>query len=204
MAGVIQLLMKIYGNKNMFLMSHSSMELFKKDKKAWVRKYVYGEEQPSNVWMNFGKRFAEAMEFRENEHDADIQNLKFLIPDYQNREYRVEHKEAGRGFIGILDGYSEKLIGEYKTGKHWDQNLVDQSSQLTYYAWLIFKREGFVPDIELTWVETVTNGRKVSFSGNVKTFKTSRSIGQLDLMEKIAFRLYDQMIITMRDEVEKI
>ena len=180
------------------------MDLYQRDKKAWVKKYVYGIEPPTTIWINFGKRFAEAIEFREHEHDFDIELVKKLVPDYKEREKRIEVILCECGFVGILDGYSKGMVGEYKTGKEWTQDMVDQSAQLTFYAWLVFKTTGKIPKIELTWLETTTQGRSVMFTGNVQTFKSSRSKGQLEIVERKAVRLYGEMVATMKKEVQKL
>lgn len=188
----------------MFQLSYSSMDLFCRDKKAWIRKYVHGEEQFVTPQMKFGKRFAEAMEHREEEHGDDIEMIKPLIPDYKERELKVYKVFEGKEFVGILDGWSPKKIGEYKTGKLWNQNMVDQSEQITFYAWLLDCPE-YQPseEMELTWVETKTEDGFVSFTGRVETFQTKRSRAQIDLMGRRAVRMYDEMLSVWETEATK-
>lgn len=129
----------------------------------------------NNSGLEFGKKFAEAMESEEiGNDDIAFAKLQIPTPQFKEKEFRVEWE--GIPMFGGLDGFDEKplTVYEYKTGKtKWTQAMVDKAEQLTFYAiyvWLTYKK---LPEhIYLYWLETDSNG----LTGKIKVFETKRSL----------------------------
>ena len=83
----------------------------------------------------------------------------------------------------LLDPQQGK-IGEYKTGKKWDQRRVDEDSQLTFYALVYHVKFHTLPsEIALHWAETTWDEQgALTLSGKMLTFPTERTTEDFSTM----------------------
>ena len=153
-------------------LSHSQFCLLDKNPKEYVKRYIFGETF-SNAGMDFGKRFAEAIEKDEPTGDPIIDFGLIFMPRYDFQEFEIKID----GLLGYLDGYSESgICGEYKTGKtEWSQKKVDEASQITFYTLLVFKKYGIIPEAEL---------HHLSPEMEITSFHTERTKKDLENLEK--------------------
>ena len=112
--------------------------------------------------LKFGKKFAEALEYREIE------------TEYADREEVKIEADIGVPCLGYLDGASldYKFVIEYKTGKTpWDQERVNNHKQLWLYGAMIKKLYGFYPKMKLIWHETRNDEQgNIELTGKVEKF----------------------------------
>jgi len=139
---------------------------------TYVKLYIW-KETFTNAGMEFGKRFADAREKNEFTGDPLIDFGLVFLPRYQYHEHKIDID----GLHGRLDGFNEpNLVNDDKTGKtKWTQAKVDKDSQLTFYALLVDKKYGKIPDLEL---------HHLSPDFQITHFKTKRTRKQLKEMEK--------------------
>lgn len=76
------------------------------------------------------------------------------------------------------------ILAEYKTGRQFTQKMVDSSSQLTFYALLIWLKYGKLPDeIFLHWAKTeIDEDGELKITGDIKTFETIRTFSDIILL----------------------
>jgi len=87
------------------------------------------------------------------------------------------------GYLDTTDG-NLSVFGEYKTGKHfWDEQSVEDSEQLLFYATLIWLKTNEIPHCFLTWVQTEeSDSGEIYYTGNVSTFSRNFTDRQLKIM----------------------
>jgi hypothetical protein len=160
-------------------LSYSSYRLWKQSIMMWHRRYIDGIDT-TTVAMEFGKRFATALEADEETGDMDVDFGLLGMPSYRKREYemratlRATGKENGVIILGKFDGFNPRPpeIGEVKTGAtKWTQRMVDTFDQLTWYALIYYLNKKKHATLKLHHY----NQHEHTF----KTFVTARSFGQL-------------------------
>lgn len=162
--------------------SWSQYSLFLRSPAEYKRIYIDGGKGFESDYMDFGRKFAEALEGNKSDRQ-DIEIMKELLPSYPKRELKIEAEFKGIKLLGVLDGWDprKRIIGEYKTGKKWTQAMVNRHDQLLFYAlcvWLKYKK---VPKVRLHWVETSRdNYGNLMLTGMFKNFK--RDIRLSDLL----------------------
>jgi len=129
--------------------------------------------------MEFGKTIGKKIE-------TDSTFLPF-VPRYDTMEHKFSVVFNDIPLIGFADTFctkTNKKLGEYKTGKAWDQKKVDEHGQLTMYALMHFITTKIPPEklkIQLVWLPTQDNNDfTVSFVEPIeeahKIFQTKRTV----------------------------
>lgn len=176
--------------------SWSNISLFEYDKNLWYKKYVLGEEQPTNKEMKFGKMIADSMQ-------TDSPIVPFV--KYSNVEFELKGKFGDIPLIGFIDTYEpHKKLREYKTGKRlWDQKRADTHKQIDMYLFMIFLLYGVKPeDIEiyLDWAETVENGDftiSLKEPVEIKSFKIEKTTDDILKFGVYLNKIYKEMLSTV-------
>ena len=85
-----------------------------------------------------------------------------------------------------VEGKLISVIGEFKSGRHYTQSMADDTGQLTMYALLVWLKYKKLPaKILLHWAKTDEDMEGNLFlTGDIKTFKTQRSLSDLILFSK--------------------
>lgn len=178
--------MKLKKNKILLprgYLSYSALQLWESSKPKYWAKYYYGEEGfQGGKEMQYGKRFAEAIESGEDE-DILISAVSSLIPKYPKIEFEIKVEFNGMILLGKLDSFDPKTKSflEYKTGKtHWTQAKVNADDQITTYFMLIYLKYKKIPKYaDLIWFQTEEIDGKIKFVGTIETFRTTRTITQI-------------------------
>ena len=176
--------------KNSFPLEHlsaSSVNLLERDEKGWIDKYLYGHDEYSNEYMDFGRTI------------ADFTDEDRLI------ECTLKRGKDTLKVIGLLDGYKRGTQFENKTAvKMWTQAMCDKSFQLKTYALIHFKNHGKIPNQELTCRETRKTENGLELTGEEKTFKVRHTIKDLLEAEVKYWRAYDKIIKLSANEISKL
>lgn len=162
-------------------LSYSSWKLFRRNKQEWINTYLMGHSRDFKG-TQFGKDFAKARELDQDNGDSDGNFARIFMPKYPKREHQMEATLTWKDLQqctmhGKFDGYDprKRLIADDKTtystkGKAhvWTQKEVDELEQLTWYAYIFWKKFGTLPRLELNWYNRNTN--------QIKTFRTVRTV----------------------------
>lgn len=164
---------EIWRNRPYSWSQHSAWEY---DKFAWYDRYILGNSTPSTPALEFGKKFADSVEWGTPMAPVII---------YPIVEHGLKAKLDDLELVGYLDSWDpeNKKLAEYKTGvKKWDQKRVDNHHQLTFYALLHYLVDGIKPeDIEmvLQWLPTCVRA-DYSYGfvdpAEIHTFTTTRTM----------------------------
>jgi hypothetical protein len=171
-------------------LSWSQIQLFERDPVLYAKKYIYGEEEAATDSMRLGKKLALVLEHREATGDGALDNLVSSFPSYPDRELGIEANMDGVDvpLYGVLDGFdtASLRIGEYKSGKLWTQEMVDQSGQLKMYAlivWLKYKR--MPSEIKLHWARTqYDESGQLGFVGEIQSFAANITLEDILLFSE--------------------
>lgn len=187
-------------------LSYSRYRCWKSGKKQYYKQYILGEKMGSR-YMEFGSYFAKLLEDDSESGEDEIERVRAFIPTYKTREKVIEVKHAGVPLLIKPDGLDLKkhIIGEFKTGKRWNQRMADESEQITFYAfvyWLTFKK---IPKTYLHWVETrVAEDGGIEVTGYAETFDTPRTMEDfLKLFPKLK-TAYREIVEFTKSEYAKI
>jgi len=136
-------------------LSYSALTLWKRDKRAFRRRYYEGIAMPDTPYTLFGREIAEELEKRE---------ALSHIPRYSVPEYKCEVEIDGVPVLGYLDSFDPDTnsIMEFKTGiktpsgkPRWTKLEVAKHEQLPFYSMLVEEKHGKVdPVVTLVWLET--------------------------------------------------
>lgn len=168
-------------------LSWSQIQLFERSPELYAKKYLSGEEEPASEATRLGKRLATALELQRVTGDHALDHLLGLFPSYPQREFKIEADLAGIEvpLYGILDGFDEERlrIGEYKSGRLWDQKLVDESGQLKMYELMVWLKYKTMPsEVMLHWARTQYNADGVlEFTGEITSFRTEVTLDDLKI-----------------------
>lgn len=166
--------------------SWSQLNLYENDLDAYRRRYFDGIQQPTNQYLETGKKLADRLETGLETGDEFIEYLAIFLPKYPKIEFEIKANWEEIPVLGKLDGYNPagRIIGEYKTGKCWTQSMVDKSDQLTFYAMLVWlKYKKFPSEIRLHWAKTeIDEYGELRITGDIKTFKTIRTLSDIILL----------------------
>ena len=183
-------------------LSYSQMVAFEQGK--YIERYIKGINFESK-YQRFGKKFHEAMERKTK--DKNIERLKLFLPDYKDREIKIDTDIEGIPILGILDGLnrSKKEFCDYKTGKKYTQSTADKLDQITFYYILLWKKYGWIPKRAfIHWIETTEDKGRLRFTGKIKTFKTDRTMGDMLLFFNRIKRSWQGIEVLCNEELSKI
>lgn len=178
-------------------LSWSQINLFERDPNMYVRKYIFAQEEFQSEAQRVGKRLAQALESQQKTGDDAMDNLVSLFPAYPHREVKMEATLDGVDvpLYGVLDGYDPHLrrIGEYKSGRLWTQEMVNESGQLKMYALLVWLNSRQLPsEIKLHWARTqYIEGKGVELTGEVQSFDAEISLEDLHAFSARVRRVWD-------------
>lgn len=176
--------------KNSFPLEHlsaSSVNLLERDEKAWIDKYLYGHDEYSNEYMDFGRTI------------ADFTDEDRLI------ECTLKRGKDTLKVIGLLDGYKRGTQYENKTaGKMWTQAMCDKSFQLKTYAMIHYKNHGVIPKQELTCRTTIKTHDGLELDGKERTFHVKQTMKDILEAEMKYWRAYDKIIKLSANEISKL
>lgn len=173
-------------------LSWSSLDLFERSVEQWKQVYLYGKKMPINRGMAFGRDMAEGLEHEKVTGNPILDLIMERLPKFEimDKPITAEIRE-GKKIIPLLakpdsmktDGSAFK---EYKTGqKLWSRKQVDESGQITFYATVLFLKNGKIPwDIELVHVETEKEDKnaldaRIRPTGAIYRHPTIRNISQV-------------------------
>lgn len=162
-------------------LSWSQMNLWEQNPELYKEVYIYGRENYPSEYLELGKEMAEALEKGKSKNPI-IKHLLIFLPKYPKVEYEIKAKLGDIPLLGRFDGYNprKKIIGEFKTGVKWTQGMADKSDQLTFYALLIWLKYKKLPnEILLHWVKTENKDGELKLTGDIKTFRTKRSLSEI-------------------------
>lgn len=168
-------------------LSWSQIQLFERSPEWYAKKYLTGEEEPVSEATRLGKTLATALEVQQTTGDDALDRLVALFPGYPQREFKLEAVLDGVEvpLYGILDGFDEERlrIGEYKSGRFWDQKMVDESGQLKMYELMVWLRYQTLPsEVMLHWARTQYNDDGVlEFTGEITSFKAKMTPDDLNI-----------------------
>ena len=182
----------IYSVKNSSPKGHlswSQMNLWEKDPNLYYQVYCEGIENFRSKYLELGKRMATTLENgKSDDGDPMLELMAVYMPSYPAKEFEIKVNFEGIPIVGKLDGFNKETltIGEYKSGKNWTQSMVDDTGQLTMYALLVWLKYKKLPaKILLHWAKTDEDMEgNLVLTGDIKTFKTSRSLKDLILFSK--------------------
>lgn len=186
--------------------SHSQWTLWKRDPLEYYSSYYVEKADIETDPMTLGKIFQKAWCDPKYEYEKEFKQLGYTLDKARvvrtalahpalikpskgtwTTEYELhvnpQHKRAKEfklsyPIMGIMDGYDGKLVLENKIGAPWNKQRVDDETQLTWYALLIYIKHGFIPNLILQSV----NGKH----GIPTLYETSRTKKQLkELVEEI-------------------
>lgn len=177
-------------------MSWSQIHQFKSySKEDWYKKYILGEQTPTNKELAFGSAVGKRLE-------TDPTYIP-EIPREKVMEYEFAVKMGDISLVGYADSYGEDTLTlrEYKTGKtEWNQKRVDEHGQITLYLLMLYLKHKIKPEdvtCTLHWLPTEEKGDfslgfKVPFK--VHHFTTKRTTKDCLLM--------GAEIVNLRKEME--
>lgn len=186
-------------------LSWTQLNLFERSKNAYVDTYLRGLNGFENEAMRVGKRLANRLETDEQTDENIIEHLAIFLPSYPKREFPISVDFEEIPLFGKLDGFNpwNKKMGEYKTGKRWTQALVDKSGQITFYTTLVWLKYGKLPSqIDLHWARTETKNNRIVLTGEIRTFRTQRTMADIILFRGRIKRAWEG-IITLTKEYEQ-
>jgi hypothetical protein len=167
-------------------LSWSQISLFERSPEWFAKKYLFAQEEEQTDSMRFGKRFAQALELQQKTGDDALDNLVSIFPHYPLREFQIEARLEGVEvpLYGVLDAFDPETlrIGEFKTGRLWTQEMVNESGQLKMYALLVWLKFQQLPsEVRLHWARTqYIEGKGIEFTGEVQSFETRIILEDLD------------------------
>lgn len=145
-------------------LSQSQYNLWKGDKKRYIEVYFNDRKEYSfgNDSMDFGKKFAESLEFERDTDEVLTDATILLLPKYDVRDKEIfAELKTNYGWLRLLakpDTFNSQSFEfrEYKTGFNpWTQAKADKHFQLRFYAVVIYlKYKKILPDAYLDWIET--------------------------------------------------
>lgn len=186
----------LYPNTKM--LSSSQFLCYEKDPAFFYERYCLPNDDTGTVKMQIGRIFSALYQNRELDYRTYLTEAKapkriadlfgevitkFPVLNGGYPEYPLTTEFSGWGFRATLDDFVERhfTVIENKTGeREWTQERVNFDDQLTFQAWVHWKKYGVPPrTIILNWVNTKAGARTV-----LQSFKTSRSIRGLKLFEE--------------------
>jgi hypothetical protein len=178
-------------------LSWSQISLFERSPEWYAKKYLFAQEENQTDSMRFGKRFAQALELQQKTGDDALDNLVSIFPKYPLREFQIEAQLDGVEvpLYGVLDAFDPETlrIGEFKSGRLWTQEMVNESGQLKMYALLVWLKFQQLPsEVRLHWAQTqYTEGRGIEFTGEVQQFEARISLEDLTSFSARVRRSWD-------------
>lgn len=166
--------------------SWSQLTIYEQDPELYVKVYIRGERMPINRGMALGSEIATALETGEPTGDL-VKDL--VIDGMGSLDLRDKMFKATIDDIPIvfrIDSASKDLdyIKEFKTGEtKWTQKKADEHGQITFYCAGVRALTSKIPKAELVWAPTKKVNGKPELTGEIKRFKTNRTLTDILKMQ---------------------
>jgi len=190
----------------MIWLSYSRLMCWERSPELYYHRYILGERY-TNKFMEFGSWFADLLENKKKADNPRVERLKLFLPEYPEREEKIKVEYKGIPLLAKPDGinWKKKLIGEFKTGKRYTQEMTDKSDQLTFYALVCWILKGKLFQTQLHWIETIeAEDGGIDITGFAKTFKTKRGIKDFLLFWPRVERAWQGINKLTKEEYAKI
>lgn len=145
-------------------LSHSQIMMWKSSPERYKKLYFDGNQGYAlrNDSMDFGKKFAEALEYEKETNDLLTDASILLLPKYDVRDQEIvvefKTKHGWLKLVGRPDTFNSVSyeFREYKTGiTPWTQAKAQKHHQMRFYGTIIYlKHKKALPDAYLDWIET--------------------------------------------------
>lgn len=183
----------------------------------YFRRYIYNEPLPTTPMMLLGLRMADMLEHPEiPQEDPMFEHYRNMLPHYEFREQDVRAEYAGVPLLAKPDGFTvqettafggtaapiELLphihLGEYKTGRSWDQHRADEHRQIDFYMLVLRKfygipAENIHPVIHWIPTFTVPGTRQIQPTGEIVDFPAPRTEDQLNLFGADVLKVWKEI-----------
>lgn len=146
-------------------LSYSAIDLWKRDKTRFRRRYYEGITDPDSAFSLFGREV----------HALIDSDPKFADIRLAQAEKKVEVEIDGIPVLGYIDTYDPDtpLLGEYKSAirnpdgtSKWTKSTVLKHNQLPFYSLLVQEKYGVkVNKTYLVWLETAWEEGKKKMGG---------------------------------------
>jgi len=185
-------------------LSPSQFVLFKRDKKAYFDRYLFGKTF-SNKYTEFGKWVHGELEKPESENEA-IEMIRPIIPECDKHELEVKAEINGVPLLGYIDKLNtkEKILIDIKTSKNpFSQQKADELEELTLYQLLIAEKLKFVPlRTYIVWLETADDGSGLYLTGKTKLIETKRTKEQLEYARNEIAEVWEEIGVACNKKLE--
>jgi hypothetical protein len=177
-------------------LSWTQIDMWNRSQRQYIDTYILNQKRFENDAMIYGKKVADALETGETD-DSLIEIATVAVPKYDIAEYKLNANiETNEGVIPLFGkadtAYDPPSLGfrEYKTGQvPWTQKKADRHGQITLYALMVYLNEKKLPkSIHLDWLPTENKNGEIQLTGDIVTFQTERSLGELIEMMTIVKR----------------
>lgn len=175
-------------------LSHSQIVMWKSSKERYKKLYFNGQEEYrlNNKFLDYGKKFATALEFERDTNELLTDAAILLLPKYDVRDQEIvaeiKTKHGWLKVVGRPDTFNSKTFEfrEYKTGMSpWTHSKAQRHHQMRFYAMIIYlKHKKALADAYLDWIETekLPDGT-IQPTGKTKSFKVE--IGLSTILQTI-------------------
>ena len=191
-------------------LSWSSLNLWEKSPKQYIKRYFYGEAGFENEAMRFGKEMAERFDSKEDHSDEVINMVATILPGNGITEYALEVPFLGYGIdlYGKFDLYHPhtRILRERKTGKlEWTQIKAQSHGQLAFYAFMLWVDKKRLPkEIWLDWIETEeSEDGVIRLTGSIKSFKVTLTMLDIFKMGARIKRAAKEITVAYESEINK-
>jgi len=145
-------------------LSYSQITMWRSSPARYKELYFNGRQEfaLNNNSMEYGKKFAEALEFERDTNELLTDATILLLPKYDIRDQEmnaeIKTKHGWLRVTGRPDTFNSKTceFREYKTGKvKWTLSKAQKHLQMRFYAMIIYLNFGkALGDAYLDWIET--------------------------------------------------
>lgn len=168
--------------------SWTQYSLFNRSESEYIRLYLDDEDGYSSKEIDFGKKFADALENDDLIGDPNTDMVLSALPRHPEMEYEINTEIAGVPVHCRLDSFNPesgtKPLIEYKTSKNeWTQRKADTHEQIDFYAAAVFSKYEVIPEpIQLVYVPTCESDNNqiiVDPNKEICLIETKRTMGDV-------------------------
>jgi len=194
-------------------LSWSQFSMWKSSPDRYKREYFTKGRRLDTEALRFGKGFALSIE--DGSYKQEVPDLEV----YSEVEYEIKENIQGVNTLSFIDSYDPLLnvFREYKTGRvPWTKAKVQQHGQLLYYAVVLRKKTGKMPEYcHLDWIETEHSDgddqdfwsrakKKLVVTGDIKSFEREFDERELDRMEQDILKTAQQISNAYKEFIYEI
>ncbi len=180
-------------------LSWSAFSIWTTNPERFKREYFGNGKRWDSPYLQYGKSIASAIE--NGTHKEILPRLEV----YDQVEFQINTEIEGVPLLSYIDSYDpiNNVFREYKTGMErnpWDSRKVYKHGQLVFYAVALRAITGKMPEYcHLDWIitnEECSTGsifdrasKKPKVTGNIKSFKRTFDVRELDRMQADIIRV---------------